>query len=282
MKIQEIRRACFALLCESGTARPQYSADLIIRTKLGIEQAALLYKNETIPEETVKGIVSLTARRAKGAPLAYVLHEAEFMGHPFKVGKGVLIPRPETELLVEAAAALFPSGKPARFADWCAGSGCIGISLLLENPKLTGLCVDKSPQALRWCAINRRMHKMEARLDLIKNGEPSEASIAPQSLDFITANPPYIPEEEMSGLMREVADYEPRMALDGGAEGLFLFKKFFKAFPHFLKSGGMLLCETAGEAQIRALELLAPPEFVLVNKISDYNGIIRHIIWRKK
>ena len=281
MKLRELRAECRALLRQSGTARPEYSADLLIAQKTGIDKAQLLYKNDEIPAAICKGIFSLAKKRAAGVPLAYVLHEAEFLGHKFKVGRGVLIPRPETELLAEAALSYYPQGTPAVFADWCTGSGCIAISLLLENSALKGTAVDKSPQALRWCRINRARYSLEDRLGILKNEEPGEAPIAAGSLDFITANPPYIPRPEMAGLMDEVRLYEPHMALDGGEEGVFLFRKFFAAFPRFLKSGGLLLCETAGDAQAVSLALSAPPDFVLVNKISDYNGIIRHVIWRK-
>lgn len=282
MKLQELRRRCRETLVLSAAARPEYSADLIISRRLGIGRAELLYKDDEIPAQACEGIFSMTAKRAGGVPLSYVLHEAEFYGYRFKVGRGVLIPRPETELLVEAALEYFPSGRAASFADWCTGSGCIALSLLLENESLTGIGVDKSPQALRWASINRGLHRLEKRLVLLRNAEPAEAPVGEGSLDFIISNPPYIPEAEMAGLMPEVRDYEPHMALDGGAGGLFLYRKFFESFPRLLKSGGLLLLETAGKAQICALEDMAPSEFVLMNKILDYNGIIRHIIWRKR
>ncbi|MDO5115783.1 MAG: peptide chain release factor N(5)-glutamine methyltransferase [Synergistaceae bacterium] len=281
MRLRELRRLCRAQLLESRTARPEYCADLIISKKLGLDRASLLYKDCDIPEDVCEGIFFMIKKRASGVPLAYVLHEAEFFGYPFHVGRGVLIPRPETELLVEAALEYFPPGRAASFADWCTGSGCIAISLLLENSALTGAAVDISASALRWAAINRRAHGVEERLSLIRCGEPSLAPIEKNSLDFITANPPYIPEDEMAGLMSEVRCYEPHIALDGGADGLLLYRKFFSSFPALLKPGGLLFFETAGERQICSLERLASAEFSLVHKISDYNGIIRHVIWRK-
>ena len=282
MKLQELRRRCRETLVRAEAARPEYSADLIIARRLGLGRAELLFKDDEIPAQACEGIFSMTAKRAKGAPLSYVLHEAEFYGYRFRVGRGVLIPRPETELLVEEALGYYPPGAKAYFADWCTGSGCIAISLLLENRALHGTAVDKSPQALRWAAINRKLHGLEGRLALLRNAEPEAAPFTEASFDFIISNPPYIPSAEIAGLMQEVRDYEPRAALDGGEEGLFLYRKFFQAFPRFLKSGGLLLCETAGDAQACALADLAPSEFVLVNKILDYNGIIRHIIWRRR
>lgn len=282
MKLQQLRALCRARLEASRTARPAYCSDLIIQSVLKLERAALLYREDELSEAAIALVRKKTELRARGVPLSYVLHEAEFYGRKFKVGRGVLIPRPETELLVEAVLSFFPAGKPALFADWCTGSGCVAASLLLENSSLRGFGVDKSPQALRWARINIALHGLEKSLTLIKNEEPAEAPVAENSLDFITANPPYIPETELPGLMPEVRLYEPRAALDGGEEGLFLFKKFLSAFPRILKSGGMLFFETAGERQVSRLEKLMPEVFVPVNKIIDYNGIIRHIIWRKR
>ena len=138
MRLRELRRRCRETLILAGAARPEYSADLIISRRLGIGRAELLYKDDEIPAQSCEGIFAAAARRAQGVPLAYVLHEAEFYGYRFKVGRGVLIPRPETELLVEAALEYFPRGRGARFADWCTGSGCIALSLLLETGRLRG------------------------------------------------------------------------------------------------------------------------------------------------
>lgn len=283
MKLQELRRICRKRLTDASAARPEYSADLIISKQTGVDRSAVLYNNDEIPSCVCGRVFSLIEKRALGCPLSYVLHEAEFLGYAIKVGRGVLIPRPETELLVEAALRYFPPGRSARFADWCTGSGCIAVALLMENSSLEGIGVDCSAQALRWAGINRKMYRLERRLELMRCAEPAEAPIPPLSLDFIISNPPYIPEDELDGLMSEVKDYEPAVALDGGVGGLKLYRKFFEAFPEFLKSGGLFLAETSGSAgQICSLERLASSEFVLVNKILDYNGIVRHIIWRKR
>ena len=199
MRLQELRRRARSLLVSSGAARPEYSADLILASALGLPRAALLWKDCEVPQDKLAHAESMTARRASGVPLSYVLHEAEFYGYRFKVGRGVLIPRPETELLVEEALRLFPRGTEARFADWCTGSGCIAIALLLENPALSAIGVDKSRSALKWAALNRKLHGLEKRFELVRNGEPSLAPVADGSLDFIVTNPPYIPRRELAG-----------------------------------------------------------------------------------
>lgn len=282
MKLQRLRRAVCRLLLDAESARPAYSADLIISHVTGISRAELVYKDDELPAALCRGIFSSAAKRAKGVPLSYVLHEAEFYGYTFKVGRGVLIPRPETELLVEEALKYFPEGRAARFADWCTGSGCIAAALLLENPSLSGIAVDKSRQALRWAKINAKLLKLEGRLKFIQNEEPGNAPVEKESLDFITANPPYIASCDIAGLMREVRGYEPRAALDGGCDGLYLYRKFFAAFPRFLKEGGMIFFECAGASQAEVLCGIAEENFVTVGKVSDYSGITRHIIWRRR
>lgn len=275
------RRVC-DLLSDAESARPAYAADLIISRRAGISRAELIYRNDDIPAELCRGIFSAAEKRANGVPLSYVLHEAEFYGYAFKVGRGVLIPRPETELLVEAVLKHFPAGRAARFADWCTGSGCIAAALLMENPTLSGIAVDKSRQALRWAGINARHLKLAGRLELIRNDEPCNAPIEEGSLDFITANPPYIPTGDIGGLMSEVRDHEPHAALDGGCDGLFLYRKFFTAFPHFLKKEGMMFFECAGGPQAEALSEMGKESFVLVDRITDYNGVLRHMAWRRR
>ncbi|MCR5336262.1 MAG: peptide chain release factor N(5)-glutamine methyltransferase [Synergistes sp.] len=282
MKVQALRRRVCALLSDAESARPAYAADLIISHRAGISRAELIYRDDDIPADICCGIFSAAAKRAKGVPLSYVLHEAEFYGYVFKVGRGVLIPRPETELLVEEALKYFPAGRAARFADWCTGSGCIAAALLMENPSLSGIAVDKSRQALRWAGINVRRLDLAGRLELIRNDEPGDAPVEEGSLDFITANPPYIPAGEIGGLMSEVRSYEPHAALDGGCDGLFLYRKFFAAFPRFLKSGGMMFFECAGGSQAEALSEMCKESFELEDRITDYNGKLRHLVWRRR
>ena len=277
-----MRRGVCDLLSGAESARPAYAADLIISRRTGISRAELIYNNDDIPAALCRGIFSAAAKRAKGVPLSYVLHEAEFYGYAFKVGRGVLIPRPETELLVEEVLKYFPAGRGARFADWCTGSGCIAAALLMENPSLSAVAVDKSRHALCWAGINARRLNLAGHLELIRNDEPCCAPVEEGSLDFITANPPYIPAAEISGLMSEVRDYEPHDALDGGCDGLFLYRKFFRAFPRFLKKDGMMFFECTGGSQAEALSEMGKESFDLVGRITDYNGVLRHMAWRRR
>lgn len=281
MKLRELRGAAAARLAGSTEDRPLYAVDLLLARALGIGKHMLITRYDgEIPQSVCEDVLQMAERRANGEPLSYILGEAEFYGRRFLVGEGVLIPRPETELLVEEMLRCAPDG--ALFADWCTGSGCIGITLLLEAAGTRGVGIDASPRALEWAGENIRLHSVGGRFTLIRNAEPAQAGFPDEHFDFIVANPPYIPSGEIGGLMRDVRDYEPRAALDGGPEGIDLYKKFFATFPRVLKQGGYCGFETAGPEQAEKLLKIVPNSLSLEREIYDYNGILRHLIWRKK
>ncbi|MGD9666566.1 MAG: peptide chain release factor N(5)-glutamine methyltransferase [Synergistaceae bacterium] len=280
MKLYELRSECVEILLREGTDRPFYAVDLIISRVLGIERALLITKGEMeIPAQKCVGILSMTEERSRRVPLSYILGEAEFYGRPFEIGEGCLIPRPETELLVEEMLRACPNA--SRFADWCTGSGCIGITLILENDNLSGYGIDSSQKALDWAVLNTNKYNLNSRFDLICNSDPSVCGIESGSLDFIVANPPYIPTKDIDGLMADVRDHEPLEALDGGEDGADLYRLFFTHFPKLLKDEGLIGFEIAGDEQAEILLSAAPPDFVLTNRIFDYNGILRHLTWKK-
>ncbi len=278
MKLFELRSKATEALDEAGIERARYAADLIISKVLSLTRIELVTReNENIERPMYDEVFAMVEKRLKRVPLSYILGESEFYGYKFEVGQGCLIPRPETELLVENMLTLVKFG---TFADWCTGSGCIGITMLLENADYRGYGVDSSPEALCWAEKNRELHGMNDRFTLIRCSEPKEAGIEHGSLDFVIANPPYIPSREIDSLMADVRDNEPKEALDGGVDGLDVFIKIIDAAPALIKKGGYLGFETAGDSQAEHLLKIVPECFVLTNKIYDYNGILRHIIWQ--
>lgn len=279
MKAAAIRRECIEKLKSAHIERPEYVTDVFLSKVLNIPKSLLITRYESnLSECESEKLISMCDSRVKRVPLSYILGEAEFYGRVFKVGTGSLIPRPETELLVEAILELAPDAR--IFADWCTGSGCIGITLLLEMPQSTAYGIDSSPDALKWAGENSDMYGLGGRFSLICEPEPMKCAIAPASLDFIAANPPYILSSEIDGLMSDVRDYEPREALDGGADGLEIYRKLISAASYFLKPGGYLAFETGGNSQSSQLLNIVGGNFSLSNKIYDYNGILRHLIWQ--
>lgn len=264
-----------------GEERPLYVADLMLAKLLDIPRSILItrYDEAASPRQCAE-LIALASRRADGEPLSYILGEAEFYGRTFLVGPGALIPRPETELLAEEMIKRIAPG--AVLADWCTGSGCIGATLLLETPAAVCFGVDSSRGALDWARRNSGKYSLEERFTLLCNSEPEDAGFAAAFFDLVVANPPYIPSALIPGLMRDVRDFEPVLALDGGEKGMDIYIKLFAFLPRILKSGGYFGCETGGDGQAAELLRIAPGCLRLELKKYDYNGILRHLIWQKE
>lgn len=278
MRLSKYRKNTIEKLTCAGVERPAYVVDLLISKIAGVSREYLIahpeYEISYTIQQDIQKAVSLRLERM---PLSYILNEAEFYGYKIKVGQGCLIPRPETELLVEAMLELAPQN--GYFADWCTGSGCIAITMLLEREDLSGAAVDASDEALFWAGQNSKLYGLENRLALIKNANPSTLKFD-KKFDFIVANPPYIPEDEISCLMKDVLEYEPHIALNGGAEGVEVYKLLFDALPSFVKQGGYIGFEIAGDRHAEILKEIAPKPLAITREIRDYNGILRHLIWR--
>ena len=279
MKLFELRKLSINKLLEEGIERPIYFTDLILSKILAANKATLITKyEEEVSPHLCKELLFMVEQRLKRMPLSYIIGEAEFYGRKFKVGTGCLIPRPETELLVEEMLKPMPDVK--LFADWCTGSACIGITLLLEKSNCSGYGIDSSALALEWAMKNVDFYNLQNRFKLICNSEPSKCNIKDKSLDFIIFNPPYIPTSDIDILMKDVKDFEPREALDGGEDGLDVLIKIIKIAPKFIKPQGYIGFETAGNIQIDKIHIIMQKDFKLLKNIYDYNGILRHMIWQ--
>lgn len=279
MKLGELRNTLYMQLSDDGIERALYVVDTIISKILKLDKSLFIVNTELdLDAVVVNKITALVKRRLDREPLSYIIGESEFYGYTFNVGDGCLIPRPETELLVEAM--LDYTSESSVFADWCTGSGCIGLSLLKETIGTKCYAVDASEEALFWAKCNAEKHHMGGRFIPILNPEPSTVNIVSGSLDYIVANPPYITKEEMIHLMKDVKDYEPHIALDGGKDGLDVYVKIIETAPFLIRKGGFLAFETAGDWQIEQLKRLVPNSYKIEREIYDYNGVKRHIIWQ--
>ena len=206
-------------------------------------------------------------RRIVGEPLQYLLGEWEFYGYPFKVGKGVLIPRPETELLVDAA----KQHNPRLVLDLCAGTGCVGVSLAKELG-CNVIAVEKSPEACEYLKANIKLNKTEQKVTVINDDvlNMSESFAA----DCILINPPYLSKEEMLALQKEVA-YEPTLALYGGDDGLGFYRAFFKAWGTRLNRDNLFFATEVGDKQANEVCRLMKDIGLSPETIEDFNGIKR-------
>lgn len=234
----------------------------------------LLCREEEADMEEEEGYRELIGRRAKRIPLQQITGEQEFMGFPFLVNEHVLIPRQDTETLVEEA--MEKSRKGDRVLDMCTGSGCILLSLLKLVPGLSGTGADISQEALKVAVENGKRLQTEASFlesDLFEKVEGV--------FDLIVSNPPYIASDEIGTLMEEVRDHEPIGALDGSADGLAFYRRLVQEGKDHLKSGGWMLFEIGCTQAEAVMELLKKGGFQEIYVKKDLAGLDRVVGGRK-
>lgn len=278
--------AATAELAALGLDAPRLSAELLAAKALGLTRLGVIMRSKDfLAGDELALFRSLVARRAKGEPVAYLLGEKEFYGLNLRVSPDVLIPRPETELLVEEALRLFPpdvqrrlfpSNAPLRFADLGTGSGALAVALAHVFPNSRGLAVDVSPQALAVARENGRAQGVEDRLDFLC-ADFTSLVLPAASLDLIVANPPYVTEAEYAALSHEVRGFEPGLALVSSETGLAHIRALAPVAAQALVPGGALLCEF-GSSQGRAvLEIFRDPVLGFAQPVilRDYAGLDR-------
>ena len=223
----------------AGIPDPENDSALLLASLCGGEPLSLRLDTDTILEEPLLSRYELlTRQRLERIPLQYILGEAPFCGHLFMVDPRVLIPRPETELLCAWALDILKNYRDPRVLDLCCGSGCIGLSLKAASPEIRVTLSDISANALAVAAENVRRLSLKADLH---QGNLLDG-LLPGSFDLIVCNPPYIPTADCAALQEEVL-FEPRNALDGGADGLDLYRRLIASADGILVPGGALMME---------------------------------------
>ncbi len=250
----------------------------------GWTQASVLaYPERELDAAAQARYAALLARRARHEPVAYLIGEAGFYGRTFAVSSAVLIPRPDTELLVEQVLLRLPkvADKPLRVLDVGTGSGCIPITLLLERPDLAAVAADISDGALGVASENARRHGVTDRLALVRwDMRTPPPDLFGDRFDVIVSNPPYITTETVSTLMPDVRDHEPRLALDGGADGLVFYRRLTWLAQRYLSSSGFLAVETGYDQGESVCALFSQAGFA-VRVERDLEGRNRVVLgWR--
>lgn len=256
------------LLHNSGIHNSQQEALWLIGHALGLSNSQILMRHDFSQDEGLR-INALVSRRISGEPLQYILGEADFYGHDFIVGKGVLIPRHDTETLIDGVKLCFAHMDAFRFLDWGTGSGCIAATILLEFPNAYASLLEVSDVARSYAYKNLMRYGLEQRADFDAQG----------MFDLIISNPPYIPSDNINGLMREVRDFEPHIALDGGRDGMKYYHHIIDLASDRLKQGGFLILEAGDLTQVRIIE--ACYGFQCLGKILDTGNFPRCIILRR-
>ncbi|MCS6816208.1 MAG: peptide chain release factor N(5)-glutamine methyltransferase [Blastocatellia bacterium] len=270
---------------EANVEDPRRTAGTLLAHALQRDYLYVLTRpEEPLSESVWEEFTRLIERRAQGEPLQYITGHQEFFGLDFLVTPDVLIPRPETELIVEAVLERASDSARLLIIDVGTGSGCLAVTLAVHLPHARILALDISEAALAVARRNAERHSVHARIEFLVSDLFSalDASAQPPKADFIVANPPYISEAEWPSLPREVRDYEPRLALIAGAEAARLQRRLFAEGQRFLKPGGYLVCEM-GYGQYPSLrEALEPTAWELVEVKRDLQGIERTLVLRRR
>ena len=231
-------------LREAGVDEPRREAASLLAHALGRDRTFLFaHAEDALAPDDLARFRSFVARRAAGEPAQYIRGTQEFYGLDLEVTPDVLIPRPETELLVETALELLRATPAPRLCDVGTGSGCVAVALLHERRDALAFALDISAAALRVAARNAARHGVDARIEFVESDCFAALEGAGELFDVVVSNPPYIPESDLAGLQREVREHEPRAALTPGADGLRLIRRLLADAPRFLRAGGHLVFE---------------------------------------
>lgn len=223
-----------------------------------------LYVGDGLAEK----VEDMLSRRLRGEPVAYITGFWEFYGLPMEITRDVLIPRTDTEVLVETAVAALTGRKmDARILDLCSGSGCIGCALAEALPKSRVVLADISPEAMALARRNAERNGLSGRVNFLSADVMKAPPMMTGSFDLIVSNPPYIPSVDIMTLDPSVRDYEPVWALDGGEDGLDFYRAILKNWKSVLRPGGNLMFEV-GEDQAQAVK-----DLMLISGLHDAAGV---------
>lgn len=272
MTYREAMQAGEKILADAGIIDAKNDAWLLLAMACKVDHTYYyVHMDEELLPEQQDEYSMVVRKRAEHVPLQYITGEQEFMGLPFKVNSNVLIPRQDTETLVEEALKIVRPGM--KVLDMCTGSGCILISILKNVTGVEGAGYDISKQALIVAKENAKLNNVTAtfeRSDLFDN--------VIEKYDIIVSNPPYIRTEEISNLMPEVAHFEPISALDGKEDGLYFYRKIVAGCKEYLNTEGTILFEIGYDQGAVVSEMLEMADFREVRVIKDLAGNERVVI----
>lgn len=251
---------------------PNLDAELLLSHALRVDRIRLIVdSNVVLAAEQLQAVRELIQRRRTGEPIAYILGRREFYGLEFRVDPRVLIPRPDTETLVEVALRRTESRSLyGRALDLCTGSGCVAIALSKARATWQLLGTDTSQDALD--AARHNAERLGTLHNLTLRHSDLFDQIEPMQLDLITCNPPYIPAAEIATLAPDIRNFEPRLALDGGEDGLQIIRRIITQAKPFLNPGGILAMEVGAGQAAAVSALFAAAGYAAIERQRDYGG----------
>jgi release factor glutamine methyltransferase len=271
-------RLCALELKNHGIEDAEKEAELIVTTLAGLERAKLYRDDPALDRGAVNKIQEALRRRCRREPMAYILGSVDFHGLRIITGPGVLVPRPETELIVEEVLRILkPPGRELRILDLMTGSGCLALAIARSRPGSEATGTDVSEEALRYARQSALLNEI-ANVTFL-NG-PMFEPIRDMRFDLIVSNPPYIRSADIENLQPEIRDWEPRAALDGGQDGLDFLREILRLAPHHLASDGHVVLELgAGQATV-AISVARGSGLEPTSLVKDYSGIERVMVAR--
>jgi release factor glutamine methyltransferase len=271
-----------AALQTAEITEPRREAVSLLMNTLGVDRAFVIaHPDRDLSLDEAESFRKFVARRASREPLQYIIGQQEFFKLKFEVTPDVLIPRPETELIVEAALDLLKTEDAPLIADVGTGSGCIAISLLHEMPRARAVGIDISSKALIVARRNAECHAVLKRFELLRSDGLSTLAEEP-IFSAIVSNPPYIPVKEIESLQPEVRDHEPLSALVAGEDGLSHIRPLVREAAHLLKPAGYLIFEIGFDKGAAVKELIDLTVWDLIEIKNDLQQIPRAFVLRKK
>lgn len=278
MNIGEAIASAAKRLGDAGIAQPRREASSLMAYCVGRDAAFLIAHPEyDLAAVEAKRYEEAVARRAGREPFQLIVGKQEFYGLEFEVKAGVLIPRPETESLVEKAVEILGQRETSSFFEAGIGSGCISVAILHSVRTATATAVDISGRALKLAARNAERHGVSGRLNLLASDLFADEN---GRFDVIVSNPPYIPEGDADTLQPEVIRYDPHEALFSGSDGLNMIRRLITEAPDYLNARGYLLIEIGQDQAENVKRLLAADIWASVEVIPDLQGIPRTVVAR--
>ncbi len=275
MKALEIINIGSNLLREKKIPSHILDSEILLSKTLNRSKEEILVNlNKNINEKEISLFKEYLKRRIKNEPMAYILEEKEFWSKKFKVSKDTLIPRPETELLVDKLLKIY-RGKKISILDIGTGSGCIIISLISELNKSIGAGIDISKKAILIAKKNATKYNLSNRIKFLNK---SFEGLVDKRYDLIVSNPPYIKHKDIKNLSDDIKIFEPRMALDGGNDGLDVIKKIIYKSKYILKINGLLALEIGNEQIKKVSNILIDNKFRIKEVIKDYKNNVRCVL----
>lgn len=280
LSINEALRRGAARLNDAGISEARREAGSLLSHVINRDRTFLIaHAEDLVSESEWVSFESLLTRRAGGEPVQYIIGTQDFFGRTFRVTPSVLIPRPETELLVEASLELM--GAEAVICDVGTGSGCIAISLLCERDDARARAIDISEPALAVARQNAQQHSVEGRIKFVSGDCFAGLDSSQHQFDLIVSNPPYVSAGVLAGLQREVRDHEPLVALSPGADGLNVIRRLLVEASEFIRGAGHLIMEIGFDQSEAVSSLVNTDVWFLVEIRPDLQGIPRVVVLQK-